>query len=120
MDDACENFVNQLVTIHSSLAEKLIEVREYWEPDEPPITILFSEIGRQITSEFICDPENVRRDVFNLINAGMVGDGLLLTAIATGLIEGAVSNIKDESVREIFLGQLGEKAQAHARAWIGK
>ncbi|MYM41167.1 hypothetical protein [Duganella qianjiadongensis] len=120
MGDACANFVNELVTLHPSLAEKLIEVREYWAPDEPPITILFGEIGRQITSEFVYNPENIGRDVFNLINAGMAGDGLLLTAIATGLIESVVSNIKDESVREIFLGQLGEKAQAHARAWIGK
>jgi hypothetical protein len=52
MEVICQNFINALIENSTGLLNAYQDSRAYWEPDEPPITILFGELGRRIVEDF--------------------------------------------------------------------
>lgn len=91
----------------------------YWEPEEPPVLLLFSTIGRAIANHLGSLQNDTKLLVFQHIEDGISsGNPKLSTMIATGLIESLVSasDHNEETWNEI-LSLLRPESKKHAVAW---
>jgi hypothetical protein len=101
------------------LKKALTKTLEYWEPDEPPITIMFGAIGRAIGENLANFSEEIKRGLRSTIERGMEDqDQRIQDAVATGLIEALMVTLESEqgswrSAREI----LGPESMKHAEGW---
>ena len=87
-----DDFLSLLTAISRGVQAVHHEVLDDWQPQEPPITLLFAAIGHRIAEEFVDAGVETNRRLFSLIEQAMEsGDQMLATAVATGLIE-ALSN----------------------------
>jgi hypothetical protein len=122
MDAIYQKFINSIICKNSALQETHQESLEYWHPDEPPITTLFAALGDRIASDFEVTDQEVRNQMFSLIESAMGSDNQkLVTAVATGLIEGMISKIiSQEGNLQQLIQQLGRLSRKHAEAWISE
>jgi hypothetical protein len=120
METSCVQFVENLITTSDVFLVIRRELFEYWEPDQPPVTVLFAALGKELVRQFDAIDKTAREAVFRYIEDGMNSkDDSLVTAVATGMIEAIVS----ESVRSAKWPQiemcLGDLSKRHARKWHG-
>jgi hypothetical protein len=120
MENSYREFINILIEQSAGLRATYHETLEYWEPDEPPITTLFGELGGQIVEDFYKVGKDVNQQIFKLIEAAMAsGDDKLITAVATGLIEAIVAKAarQEDLWRNVSL-MFGDLSRKHAEAWL--
>lgn len=122
MDSRCKKFADLLAELHPRLKNVCEECYAYWEPDEPPVTVLFSELGDRIFDEFDNLDVDEKCEIFQSIESALVSEEEpLSTAVATGLVEAMASKCFSQEERwkqvEKFLG---ESSLKHAKAWIGE
>lgn len=117
----CDDFVNLLIMTSDDMRTTYQEVVEYWRPESPPLTTLFAAFGDKMAECFSSNRREFNSRVFLLIEQGMEsGDDMLVTAVATGLIEALAARAvqADGYWAEISL-LLGPKSRSHAEAWLG-
>lgn len=121
MDEKCEKFVESLIKCSEGLRGVYNETLSYWNPDAPPITVLFGALGDQIAESFDETKPEVNQFIFNLIESAMgSGDSNLMTAVATGLIEAMIAtSTRKEGLWQRVSPMLGKLSRNHAEAWIG-
>lgn len=119
MDKACSNFVEELTKQSDILQIAMTNVYKYWEPEEPPVTILFAELGRALAKYFNRLEGKVK--LFETIEGAMLSDNeLLVTAVASGLIEAMVAEGEQIGNFCDSIGpQLGAHSRSHAKSWRG-
>jgi hypothetical protein len=120
METSYREFINVLVEQSAGLRAAYRETLDYWGPDEPPITILFGELGAQIVEDFDKVGTDVNQRTFQLIEAAMAsGDDKLVTAVATGLIEAIVGKAaRQEDLWQHISLMFGDLSRKHAEAWM--
>jgi hypothetical protein len=93
---------------------------EYWEPDAPPVTVLFSALGDQVAEHFDSTDDEVNRRIFDLIETAMKsGENELVVAVATGTIEAVVARaFCEEGLWNRIAPMLGTLSKQHAQAWL--
>ena len=120
MDISCSEFVDALLKQSASLEPVRLQTVEYWEPDEPPVTILFAALGEGIARQFDNNKKESNLALFHLIESGMSSpNSELVTAVATGLIEAMVSQAAQ--VEGLWLRMsplLGYLSRRHAESWL--
>lgn len=122
MNRKCEIFISDLVDVSPRLKDACNDVFDYWRPDHPPLTTLYSALGRQISDDFFSQESNVNDQIFFLIEAAMCSDDEeLVTAVATGLIEAmAVHAASQEDKWKRIKMALGERSLQHAKVWMNE
>lgn len=120
MNTVCHEYIENLSQYSEGMKKVYNDVFEYWNPREPPLTILFGAIGDRIAEDFeIVEVENNSR-IFHTIESAMLSnDTELVTAVATGLVESLVTRASqnEELLGRIWL-MLGEQSRKHAEAWL--
>ncbi|EDI8334403.1 hypothetical protein GEL21_23180, partial [Salmonella enterica] len=93
MDKMIADYVDKFSSFSDSISETIGSVNEYWIPDESPLIMLFSQIGKSLVaifSELDCFKKEL---LFKYIEDGITSDNdELATAIATGLVEAIVTS----------------------------
>jgi hypothetical protein len=120
MDTIFCEFIDALVEQSPTLRSAYQETVDYWQPDEPPVTTLFAALGTRIAKAFDNIGPEINRKTFRLIEAAMTsGDDRLVTAMATGLIEGMIgATERQEGLWPRIAPMLGERSRRHAEAWL--
>lgn len=122
MKDSCKEFIETLLEYSGGMQEIYRKTVDYWSPDEPPVTTLFAAIGDQIVEYFWATGNDVKHEVFQLIEGAMNSDDdQLVTAVATGLIEAMVSIAsQQEQLLQQVLPMFGMRSRNHADAWLAE
>ena len=120
MNEDTQRFLAEITALSNGLAEAHRETIEYWEPDSPPVTIAFAEIGHRLVDEFEAMDPGTRTSVFHLIEERIESDDEeLATAIATGLIEGMAGRAARCGNWDSVRAEFGPLSRFHADAWAG-
>lgn len=95
------------------------ETIDYWAPDEPPITTIFSELGSRIIQDLYTSDAEVNRRIFRMIEDAMAsGDDELRTAVGTGLIEAVIARTDgNEQLWRDVESMFGDRSLEYAQAW---
>lgn len=119
MEASCHEFVDALAKCSVPLQAALRETVEDWRPDEPPVTVLFAALGDRIAERFDEEGIEVNQTLLRLVESAMnSGDTNLVTAVATGLIEGLLAKAwRKEGLWSRISPMLGERSRRHADAW---
>lgn len=120
MDTICREFIDALVGQSPALRSAYQETVDYWQPDEPPVTTLFAALGVRIAETFDDVGMDRHRQTFRLIEAAMTsGDDQLVTAVATGLLEGMIGATEQQvGLWPRIAPMFGERSRQHAEAWL--
>ena len=101
------------------LQEEIDRIDKDWHPSEPPITLMYGEIGAAIA-------ENVDRmdglgRIFAIVEEGFSAqDPDLSNAVGAGLIEAVVSAAShDERLWNRLLAEMGKKTKEYAIIYRG-
>jgi hypothetical protein len=120
MNLVCKNFLAQLSSVWPVVGTAFLKSTAYWHPDEPPLTVVFGDIGQVIVDHFDVIDSEVRAEIMKLIEVGIATeDEQLGIAVETGMIEamtGAAANTKGRT--EALLNELCPLSKAHAKAWL--
>ncbi|EPO3623564.1 hypothetical protein ACT90E_000904 [Salmonella enterica] len=119
MDKIIADYVDKFSSFSDSISETIGSVNEYWIPDESPLIMLFSQIGKSLVAIF-SELDCVKNELlFKYIEDGMASDNdELATAIATGLVEAIVTSTDaNQHLWGEIEGLLGVKSKEHALAW---
>jgi hypothetical protein len=119
MEPSCVHFSEKLMGTSSFLQMVGHEVFEYWEPDPPPVIVLFAALGKELARQFDAVAHKDKENIFQLIEDGMTSDDVALrTAVATGIIEALIGATGvDEILWSRISLQLGDVSRHHAEAW---
>ncbi|MFI8384437.1 hypothetical protein [Pseudomonas sp. NPDC079086] len=122
MDEDCRGFIAALIAQAPALESALRETLEYWEPDEPPVTILFAALGERMVDEFNSAGADANQRRFHLIESAMNSSNSdLVTAVATGLLEAIVSAAsRQEGLLPRVSLMLGKLSRRHVNAWLAQ
>jgi hypothetical protein len=116
MKQSIASFVTRLADISPGLSAARDGAVAYWTPDEPPVTTLLGEIGEAFVADYDAVDDAVNRAVLSEIEQAMASDDdELVTAVATGMIEGMIGS--GEGSWERIRPRLGARSAAHADAW---
>jgi hypothetical protein len=120
MSSKIDDFTDALIRVLPYLSEVHQRTVDYWSPDEPPVTILFADLGRAISDGFEGLDEKKRVEIFELIESGINSDDEVLgTAVATGLIEAMLGRAYRINIwgkmEKYFIGS----SKRHAQVWMG-
>ncbi|MFA5490909.1 MAG: hypothetical protein WC284_17145 [Candidimonas sp.] len=121
MNNVSRKFIDRLVAVSPTLSSAFNETVEYWEPETPPVTIAFAELGQSVFENFeTLGPARIQ-EIMAMIEEGIASDDdELSTAVATGFIEAVVGQAsKVEGDLERVLPTFGRLSRSHAEAWIG-
>lgn len=120
MNKYTRHFVDEISAIYPRLAQTHRETIKYWSPEDPPVTIVFGEIGDRIVEDFDAIEPGTKRTLFRRIEEGMASeDEELGTAVATGLIEAMIGKASHLGKNwEMFRPHLGPLTRSHADAWL--
>lgn len=120
MDEGCAEFLDLLAAVFPEGEVVRKAEAAYWSPGEPPVTVLFGDIGRCIAEIIMDGAKDVDERVFLLIEEAMSKDGAVLAnAVATGLIEATVSALAEApSLLGKTLSRFGPLSRAYIGAWI--
>jgi hypothetical protein len=101
------------------LDEALTECVKEWEPETPPITIAFAQVGHAIAEHLDSYDISTTKRVFRMIEEAMASrDEVLATAMATGLVEAIVTaSDKREGLWKKLELLFGSQSLKHANAW---
>lgn len=118
MNGACQNFVDLVLTELPQFADVVSSVFEDWQPDDPPTTVLFGEIGRQIADHFGGLAADQRNSIFRLVETAVSSEDVdLRAAAATGLLEALVSRASRSGALGDVMSVLGPASLEYTRAW---
>lgn len=120
MNIHCNDFFSEMVALYKGFEQAKLDCESYWSPDEPPLTTLFSSLGRKVCEDFWSIDVDIKIMFFEKIEAAMNSeDNDLRIAVATGLIEAMVAKSFDE--KELWLsmsGFFGKKTSEHINGWL--
>ena len=120
MDQSIEPFVNRLFAISPGVLAAYRETVAYWDPDEPPDTVLLADLGRRIVEEFPSVDDAVNdRLLFEIERAMASDDELLATMVTTRMIEAMAGTAKSLGRWNDIRPQLGTLSVDHADWWNG-
>lgn len=90
-----------------------------WQPDAPPLTIIFADLGRTLCRHVGALPEATTRELcVNIEDLMMHGDEAVKNAVATGMLEAVLS---ESSAKRFDISALarwfGPKTKAYCLAW---
>jgi hypothetical protein len=90
-----------------------------WSPDMPPITLIFSAIGREFSSVNGQLSNAEHSSFWNAVEDLMVnGDEDVKNGVATGLIEAVLSEVTlGRLAARRFVDHLGPATKAYCRSW---
>ena len=119
MENICVQFIDEIANKFDVLQKSIDEMNEYWEPDQPPVTIMFAAIGKELVRQFDNLQNEKKLAVFQFIEDGINSyDIKLKTAVATGLIEALVSeSTENEDLWLRIEQQLGGTSKHYALSW---
>lgn len=119
MNKACRKLVEALAAESAALKVTLQDADECWAPDEPPATTLLASYAACLL-EASNDPTapETQRALLVVETAMASGDADLVSAAATGFIEGLVASASRQGVLTKFLGALGPSSRSHADGWL--
>lgn len=112
-------YLNNLLAGAPSLKERLDRCFKYWDPEVPPTTIVFGEVGTAIAENMkALSPEALTR-IFSQIEEGMTHESSeLREGVGTGLIEALVAAADKQPELWLHLDRmLGAASSEHAAAW---
>lgn len=118
VDPSMDTWFEQLTGASPVLAERLAALRADWAPDEPPATVAMGDLGQAIVGAMatLRDEELVR--ISEIIEAALErAPQAVQNAIATGLLEAAMSASDSNPAGARFLRALGPRAKDYGRAW---
>ncbi|RYF31150.1 MAG: hypothetical protein EOO23_03415 [Comamonadaceae bacterium] len=120
MEADSNQFIEKLMQTSQFLKNIGKTTKEYWEPDLPPVTILFAAFGNELVRRFDVMETESKDIAFRLIEEGMNSQNIVLkTAVATGMIEALVSKAcEDAELWSRIEGQLGSLSKKHAKEWL--
>lgn len=119
MKTSSQEFVEDLTRQSVALQKVLQEVLDYWQPDEPPMTVLFGELGKAVADEYENESDKIKKKWFRLIEDAMKSDDdELITVVATGLLEALVGRATKNGVWECIFTDLGEHSRRYADSWL--
>lgn len=97
----------------------LREADQYWAPEAPPVTTVLASFAARLV-EVSADPAAPGTQIaLHIVETAMTsGDGDLVTAAATGFIEGLTASASRHAVMPQFLAALGPRSRKHAEAWL--
>lgn len=112
-------FINEIRSISDALSNVIDSIQHEWAPNEPPKTIVLSDVGGFVARRFNHIKRSQRDAIFSLIEGAMAGeDADLRDAVGTGLIESLVSELdNDEAAWKHVESCLGPKSLFHAVSW---
>lgn len=119
MDHFIASYIERMDSYSDVISESIDSMKEYWAPDEPPIIMLSSHIGKALVKAFPKLDRTERELIFEHIENGMISaNDELATAVATGLIEAMVTSTDDnQCLWEEVEKALRQKSKEHALAW---
>lgn len=119
MSKSCRKLVEALAAESATLKVTLQDADEYWAPDEPPATTLLANYAARLV-EASDDPTALETQrALRVVEAAMAsGDADLVSAVATGFIEGLVASASRKGVLTRFLAVLGPTSRNHADRWL--
>lgn len=115
-----EEFLGLLVAASGGVEAAYHDIIDEWRPEEPPVTTLFAALGQRIADDFSNVGADSNRRLFSLIETAMESsDQVLVTAVATGLIEALVTRaVQSENLWKQMAPLLGARSLRHAEAWL--
>lgn len=119
MDQIINNYLKKMASFSTVILEKIESVNKYWSPEEPPVIVLFSQIGKTLARIYPSFENAQKESVFQHIEEGMTStNDELATAVATGLIEAIVTSTDGDHLLWAKIEKsLGHKSKEHALAW---
>lgn len=118
MDESVSGFIKQLSELVPGLGAAHADLIEYWRPDLPPITTIFSELGRRLVDDVALLSPMQKEAVFDAIEKAMTsGNDILEMAVATGMIEAMIGRAKRARCWDEVRPMFGPVSGAHAAAW---
>jgi len=114
-----EAAVDALVTTADFFRAAYKQLVEEWSPDAPPVTIIFSSLGRSFCSHSSMSSKLALMNICAVIEELMSrGDDAVQDAVATGMLEAMLAESSagrfDMSTLTPFLGT---HTKAYCRAW---
>lgn len=112
-------FLGQLSYIAPDVEATIRECQRYWAPEDPPITEIYSEVGKELV-KIMHEAEQFNRSrIANLIETGTLSDDNdLSTAVATGLIEALANEALETGIWNELRETLLPTSRKHADAWL--
>lgn len=116
----CQKFLEAIGELTLSMQSVIDEEIKDWSPDEPPLTTIFGVVGDQIVLQFNGLDDSINLEIFRLIEDAMTSDDrLLITAVATGLIEAVGSTLENANdLDSRIIPMLGTLSRRHFDAWL--
>lgn len=111
--------VERLVRTAPNLRVEFESLVKEWSPEEPPLTVMFAELGRGLCrhAPVASDAELIEicAAIEDLI---LRGEETVQNAVATGLLEAMLAESSTGSFdMSILAGFLGAESKAYCRAW---
>jgi hypothetical protein len=119
MKSSLEEYLRKLASGVPALEDQLARSLHGWGADQPPVTVVFADLGNAIAENIGILPDAALRTIFATVEVGMTtSDDVLRTAVATGLVEALVSTA--DAKRDLWKDLdklLGPASRKHAIAW---
>jgi hypothetical protein len=115
-----DDVVDELVGAVPEAAQEVMEFRLLWEGESPPMTILMGTLGEVYVREAARLNEPAKRRFFAIVEQALQdGDDRVQNAVATGLLEAAVSTVEraDGDRSEVIDRYAGPLARQYMQAW---
>lgn len=119
MKNSTRVFIETLAAESAMLMFALKEADKYWSTEEsPPTTVLADFAARLVeASKSQIGPETER--ALHVVETAMGSEDYdVVTAAATGFIEGLTASARKHGVLAAFLAALGPRSRRHADAWL--
>ena len=117
-NEAMDRTFDELAQASPVVANRLSELRADWAPDAPPPTVAMGDVGHAIIEAIDrLGDEELARVSAAIETALAQGPKNVQDAVATGLLEAAISATDRHPGGVRFLRALGQNAKAYGRAW---
>lgn len=94
-----DEYLQSIVNVAPILQQAATDCNQEWEPEVPPITLLYSAVGRAIARAFKEFDPATRQYLFTRIEFGMnSSDSRIGDAVATGLLEALATQVFNNRV----------------------
>jgi hypothetical protein len=115
-----DDVVDEFVAAVTASAQDVVDLRAWWEDEDPPATILMGTFGKVYVREAERLSASAKRGLIAIVeNALHDGDDNVQTAVATGLLEAAVSAVEraDGDRSEVIDTYAGPLARQYMQSW---
>lgn len=115
------SFIKLLINNYEAFKYKYDEDIDFWSPDLPPLTLLFSSLGNEFITSFEKIDETYYDEIFLDIEKYMLMDdeNEVSNAVATGFLEGIVNLSGPHKTNwELIECRLLNSSKKYAHAWL--